>query len=180
MFSAYQRVNSLSSLLSSCLLGLLGAIALSSFVFTNQATGTVSLEPLKVRFGASGRFPAQEWAFVRFDVDSDLTPLFNWNTKQLFVYLAAEYTNSKGVSNDVVLWDRIVLRKEDAHLKIAGAKNKYAFRDYSRSFRNATDVVFSLRYNVMPYVGVLTEGVAARSDRDSTVAAMKFPELSRA
>lgn len=28
---------------------------------------------------------------------ADLTSLFNWNTKQLFVYLAAEYTNSQGV-----------------------------------------------------------------------------------
>ena len=27
----------------------------------------------------------------------DLTPLFNWNTKQLFLYLGAEYTNEQGV-----------------------------------------------------------------------------------
>lgn len=27
----------------------------------------------------------------------DLSGLFNWNTKQLFVYLTAEYTNSRGV-----------------------------------------------------------------------------------
>lgn len=39
------------------------------------------------------------------------------------------------VTNDVVVWDRIVRRKKDAHLKIAGAKNKYAFRDFSRSFQ---------------------------------------------
>lgn len=32
-----------------------------------------------------------------FDM-SDLTPLFNWNTKQLFLYLEAEYDNTKGVS----------------------------------------------------------------------------------
>ena len=28
---------------------------------------------------------------------TDLTPLFNWNTKQVFVYLQAEYDNVKGV-----------------------------------------------------------------------------------
>ena len=27
----------------------------------------------------------------------DLTPLFNWNTKQVFLYLEAEYDNVKGV-----------------------------------------------------------------------------------
>lgn len=30
---------------------------------------------------------------------TDLTPLFNWNTKQLFLYLGAEYTNAQGVCN---------------------------------------------------------------------------------
>ena len=34
---------------------------------------------------------------VLIDVQ-DLTPLFNWNTKQLFLYLEAEYDNAKGVS----------------------------------------------------------------------------------
>lgn len=29
---------------------------------------------------------------------TDLTSLFNWNTKQLFLYLEAEYTDTKGVS----------------------------------------------------------------------------------
>lgn len=32
---------------------------------------------------------------IRF---TDLTPLFNWNTKQLFLYLEAEYSNAQGVS----------------------------------------------------------------------------------
>ena len=30
---------------------------------------------------------------------TDLRPLFNWNTKQLFVYLEAEYMDAQGVSN---------------------------------------------------------------------------------
>jgi hypothetical protein len=33
-----------------------------------------------------------------FFLIKDLSSLFNWNTKQLFVYLEAEYTNAKGVS----------------------------------------------------------------------------------
>jgi len=35
--------------------------------------------------------------FLTFET-TDLTPLFNWNTKQLFLYLEAEYTDTKGVS----------------------------------------------------------------------------------
>lgn len=89
----------------------------------------------------------------------DFTPLFNWNTKQLFVYLEAEYTNGQGVSNllpgsidvmpleipssnwsflevnnTVVLWDRIVQRKEDAMIDVV-QKDKYKLRDLSGSFR---------------------------------------------
>lgn len=33
----------------------------------------------------------------------DLTPLFNWNTKQLFLYLEAEYENADGVSITFIL-----------------------------------------------------------------------------
>jgi hypothetical protein len=33
-----------------------------------------------------------------FSAIKDLSSLFNWNTKQLFVYLEAEYSNAKGVS----------------------------------------------------------------------------------
>ena len=41
------------------------------------------------------------WFFV------DLTPLFHWNTKQLFLYLEAEYTNGQAVS--FAIWDVVPL-----------------------------------------------------------------------
>ncbi|THH14026.1 hypothetical protein EW146_g6266 [Bondarzewia mesenterica] len=177
----------------------------------------------------------------------DLTPLFNWNTKQLFLYIGAEYTNGQGVSpfrsnppailiidsrmrhssrapnrrheykyldtevpdvergrlcgaslllarllilgrwstcarsiltlmrfdlvkNEVVVWDRIVRRKEDALVSVRG-KNKYPFRDLSHKFKDALPAHYSLKYNVMPYIGVLTYGEAARTD-----ASVAFPE----
>jgi len=30
--------------------------------------------------------------FLNIEFQADLTPLFNWNVKQLFLYLTAEYT----------------------------------------------------------------------------------------
>jgi len=99
---------------------------------------------------------------VNFNVSADLTPLFNWNTKQLFLYLEAEYENAQGVKNDVVIWDRIVRRKEDAHVNVAG-RNKYAFRELSATFKNVPSAHYSLKYNIMPYVGALTYGEAGRT-----------------
>lgn len=102
------------------------------------------------------------------------------------------------VKNEVVIWDRIVRRKEDAQLSVTG-RNKYAFRELSASFkcvlrlfslspprsvcergiskamlhlcRNAPPAHYSLKYNVMPYVGVLTYGEAARTSEP-----VPFPE----
>ena len=88
--------------------------------------------------------------------------------------------------NAIVIWDRIIRRKEDAHINIAG-KNKYMLRELSSSFKSVTesrarfaciDLVhrnvphaqFSLKYNIMPHVGILTYGEAAR-----TVEPVAFP-----
>ncbi|KAH0828079.1 signal peptidase 22 kDa subunit [Lanmaoa asiatica] len=164
MHSIYARVNGISSLWSTCIMVLLAAIALSSFVFTANPTGNVDVASLKVYNGKAKRYPfkQEEFGFVKFNIAADLRPLFNWNTKQLFVYLEAEYTNTQGVNNSVVLWDRIVRRKEDANID-QSSRNKYKFRELSQSFKNVSPTEFSLKYNVMPYVGLLTYGEAART-----------------
>ncbi|EIN11227.1 signal peptidase [Punctularia strigosozonata HHB-11173 SS5] len=165
MHSVYARINNVSTYLSSCLLALLGAIALSSFVFTAQPSGNVTIANLRVFPGNSPRYRVknQEFTFVNFNVTADLTPLFHWNTKQLFIYVQAEYTSAKGVQNEIVIWDRIVRRKEDAVVNVAG-RNKYVFRDLSRTFRGVEPAHYSLKYNLMPYVGALTYGEVARTN----------------
>lgn len=98
----------------------------------------------------------QDFVKLQFDVDADFSPLFNWNTKQVFLSLAAQYEGKRHVSyslvaapphlltargslplqaaNNVVVWDRIIRRKGDAHVKLQDANNKYGFREVSRSF----------------------------------------------
>ena len=41
--------------------------------------------------------------------DIDLQSLFNWNTKQLFVYLEAEYSNVQGVSRSPFFFFRTIV-----------------------------------------------------------------------
>jgi len=147
------------------MMALLAAIALSTFVFTADPKGTVAIASVKVQMAKVPRYTMKkrESAAVSFSINADLTPLFNWNTKQIFLYLSAEYTNGQGVQNEVVFWDRIVRRKEDAFVKFVG-KNKYAFRELLSSFKNVSAAEYSLKYNIMPYVGVLTYGEAARTE----------------
>ncbi|KAJ7065038.1 signal peptidase 22 kDa subunit [Mycena amicta] len=172
MHTIFARVNNLSALLSSCIMGLLATIALSSMLFSYFEAplqgGSVTLNGVKVKHG-KGRQYRFEHAFVDFEIDSDLSPLFNWNTKQLFLYLDAEYTNAKGVKNAVVIWDSIVRRKEDANIQVKG-RQKYHFKDVS-GFRDAS-AIYTLRYNVMPWVGALTYGTAG-----STNGSIPFPPM---
>ncbi|ETW81129.1 hypothetical protein HETIRDRAFT_440637 [Heterobasidion irregulare TC 32-1] len=164
MHSLYARINNITATLSTCMMVLLAGIACSSSLFTADPKGTLNISSVQVFPGQTRRIPGrtQDFAFVNFNLTADLTPLFNWNTKQLFLYVGAEYTNAKGVKNEVVIWDRIVRRKEDAYIQVQG-KNKYPFRDPSEKFRNPEPAEYTLKYNLMPYVGLLTYGEAART-----------------
>jgi len=166
MHSIYQRFNNLSALLSSCALALLGAIAISSFFLGADPKGTLGVGNIKVFPGSNRHFRQKnhEYSFMRFNISADLTPLFNWNTKQLFLYVGAEYESADGTKNDVVIWDRIVRRKQDAFINTE-AKSKYPLRDMAKTFSGVSPVNYTLKYNVMPYVGVLTYGEAARTNK---------------
>ncbi|KAJ5099658.1 Signal peptidase 22kDa subunit [Penicillium argentinense] len=55
----------------------------------------------------------EEYAQIRFDLDADLSPLFNWNTKQLFVYVYASYSSSDNKNtqlrdSEALIWDTII------------------------------------------------------------------------
>lgn len=76
----------------------------------------------------------QDFMKVSFDIDADFTSLFNWNTKQVFLSLVAEYPTKRHELNQVVLWDRIVRSKKDANVYLLDATNKYPFREVSKNF----------------------------------------------
>lgn len=40
-------------------------------------------------------------AMAELSIDVDLTPIFNWNVKQIFLLLVAEYSTSKNAVNQV-------------------------------------------------------------------------------
>lgn len=67
--------------------------------------------------------------FLTFDLQTDLTSLFNWNVKELFLYLTAEYQTDNNELNQVVLWDKILLRGENAVLDFKNMNTKYYFWD---------------------------------------------------
>ena len=61
-------------------------------------------------------------AFINFDLQADLSPLFNWNVKALYLYLTAEYITKENSLNEMVLWDKIVMNGEKMELDMKSAK----------------------------------------------------------
>jgi len=93
--------------------------------------------------------------FLTFDLEADLSSVFNWNAKQLFLYLLAEYQTPKNTLNQVVLWDKIILRGENAKLDVKGINTKYYFWDDGNGLRANKNITLSLHWNVIPNAGLL-------------------------
>lgn len=75
---------------------------------------------------------------LNFDLDADLTPLFNWNTKQVFVYLTAEYdggSKRSDINNKVTFWDRIITSSDKAVISLRNERSAYSVYDIQSSFK---------------------------------------------
>jgi len=102
-------------------------------------------------------------AVLTFDLDADLSPAFNWNIKQLFVFVVAEYKSKTNPLNQVVVWDKVIERKEDAKIHLNKATVEYGLTDQGTELRNTT-VNLRLVWDHMPLTGRLfMEGHSASS-----------------
>ncbi|KAI9794509.1 MAG: hypothetical protein M1833_000369 [Piccolia ochrophora] len=98
--------------------------SLSVLFFPQSPSANVSLRNIQVVKGRPHAYASkrEEYAHIKFDLDADLSSLFTWNTKQLFVYLTATYpassssaastSTSTSSANDpattAVIWDVII------------------------------------------------------------------------
>ena len=119
-------------------------------------------------YGASNGKP-KENTRISFDLNTDLSVLFNWNTKQVFVYLTAEYNNTeKGTLNEVTFWDGIIKDAEHAVIDLKNTRSKYSVWDYVGDL-SGKDLQFKLHWNIQPHIGPLMYGVAEGNDMIVTI-----------
>jgi signal peptidase complex subunit 3 len=67
----------------------------------------------------------EEYAHIRFSLSADLSSLFTWNTKQVFVYVSASWPDAKAENktqlvNEAVIWDTIITSPSADHLQNIG------------------------------------------------------------
>eukprot|EP00877_Chromochloris_zofingiensis_P010692 jgi/Chrzof1/5877/Cz16g19030.t1 len=119
----------------------------------HKADPPIKLTLSEVKWLATHR-GSQDHAALSMRLNADLRSAFSWNTKQLFVFVQAEYRTPDNAVNQVVLWDKIIERKEDAVLKIKALRTKYAFLDQGNNLRGMP-LNLTVAWNVMPKVGML-------------------------
>ena len=107
MHSFWQRLNALFFYALSVLgfLSFMGAG--TTYWHASDPTIELTLERILLRkiYGAG-----HDQAILSLGIDADLRSVFNWNVKQLFVYVTAEYETDANVLNQVVVWDSIINR----------------------------------------------------------------------
>jgi len=142
-------------------LSILACLTFLCFLSTafNEYSGRVSISTAKAVVKNVPDFSASRYkndlGFVTFDLKADLNHLFNWNVKQLFLYLTAEYLTESNVVNQVVLWDKIIKRGEDATLDYKRMNTKYYFWDDGNGLRGNENVTLYLSWNIIPNAGSL-------------------------
>ncbi|KAG5286396.1 hypothetical protein AALO_G00014360 [Alosa alosa] len=66
-----------------------------------------------------------------------------------------EYATRNNALNQVVLWDKIVLRGESTKLRLRETKSKYFFFDDGNGLRSNKNITLTLSWNVVPNAGIL-------------------------
>ena len=94
-------------------------------------------------------------AILSLQIDADLRSVFNWNVKQLFVYITAEYETEANVLNQVVIWDQIISEPQHAWIRSSSVANKYSLTDQGYGLLG-NNVSLVVNWNTVPSTGLLT------------------------
>jgi signal peptidase complex subunit 3 len=101
---------------------------------------------------------------LSLNIKADLESVFTWNTKQLFVFVAAEYWNPEEGFNQISLWDTIIEKKENAKIntqvksKLLRRSTRIGYFTYPFQGKDlkGRDFNLTMYWNVMPVTGVFT------------------------
>eukprot|EP00803_Ostreobium_quekettii_P001857 evm.model.scf_2975.1 EVM.evm.TU.scf_2975.1 scf_2975:2677-5001(-) len=152
MHSFWYRTNALLTFATTVLAGMCALASITDLFHPSDPE--VSLELAKVEVTPPDEHVRNDLAKLHIVLDADLKSAFSWNTKQVFLFVLAEYQTETNQLNQVVLWDAIIQQQKDAKIRKKKLRQKYTFDDQGRNLR---DRAFNLTvaWNVMPKVGRL-------------------------
>ncbi|KAJ2493810.1 Signal peptidase complex subunit [Coemansia sp. RSA 2050] len=160
MYNLLQRLSGVTSFAMSTLMALVVIISLTTPFIPSSPMFEVSLHNVQTTTGrAMDPFDRTsrkaEYARLTFDLDADLSSMFNWNTKLLFAFMTVDYATPGFETNRAVIWDRIIRNPRQAKLKLRKHHNKYALRNYPLTFEDVEGANLTLHINPVPYLGIM-------------------------
>ncbi|KAK9443678.1 Signal peptidase subunit family protein [Metarhizium brunneum] len=187
MHSSFTRIQNVFGFFTTVACVLAGFIAATDLLAARNPSGTLIPTNIQVVKGRPHYYSSkkEEYAIIKFSLDADLSSLFTWNTKQLFVYVTADWPSVEGqnATNSAVIWDSIITNPSADHLqnigpiamkklkrsaegktidpsrgllKLNNQRPKYQITHPSGKIASVNDVTLKLHYNVQPWVGLLT------------------------
>nr|POE87511.1 signal peptidase complex subunit spc3 [Quercus suber] len=114
MHSSANRIQQAFGFFTSVAFAVAAVVAVSVLLSPQAPSAKLRLKDVQVVKGRPHYYSTkrEEYAHVKFDLDADLTSLFNWNTKQVFLYITASYPSASGNSStppsEAVIWDAII------------------------------------------------------------------------
>ncbi|KAF3912843.1 hypothetical protein AA313_de0203689 [Arthrobotrys entomopaga] len=172
MHSSLVRLQQVFGFLTTVGFALATLIALTSYLYPMNPSASITVNDVAVAKRRSGGYYStrlNEYASIKFDLDADFESLYNWNTKQIFVWISASYGGDRYPVNEAVIWDKIIpAATPSKKLKLRNMRAKYNIHDITGEYsnRNAT---LKLSWNIQPHVGMLMWGSAGESETKSFV-----------
>ena len=122
-------------------------------MFFARTTPTAKFELKKLdQFGIHPYFN-EEFARISFNLDCDLTDVFDWNTYNIFAFVTVEHTSEFSNHSQITIWDEIVMRADlDTHHLQKNKRAEYFISDKYNTMRGKTVKVF-FNYAHMPVMG---------------------------
>ncbi|KAI1853780.1 hypothetical protein JX265_003886 [Neoarthrinium moseri] len=187
MYNSLTRIQNVFGFFTTVAFAVAAIIAASDFTAPRTPSSEIKMTNVQVVKGRPHYYSTkkEEYAIIKFSMDADLSSLFTWNTKQVFVYVTAEWPSAgtQNQTNSAVIWDSIITAPSSDHLANIGPatlkklrrsaagkatdpsrgllslKNqrpKYQITHPTGRIAKSADVALRLHYNVQPWVGLLT------------------------
>ncbi|KAF2153461.1 signal peptidase 22 kDa subunit [Myriangium duriaei CBS 260.36] len=116
MHSSLIRLQNVFGFFTTVVFAVCAAISLSVLLHPQTPSAKLSLSNISVVKGRPNYYSTkkEEYAHIKFDLSADLTSLFSWNTKQIFIYIVAVLPSTHRSRNpaippsEAVIWDAII------------------------------------------------------------------------
>lgn len=129
MYSSIVRLQNTFGFFTTVAFVIAGLIAATDVFAPRAPSGSLKTTNVQVVKGRPHYYSTkkEEYAIIKFSMDADLSSLFTWNTKQVFVYVTAEWPTGGGgahsngnATNQAVIWDSIITAPSSDHLANLG------------------------------------------------------------